>query len=294
MNAIFVVAGKEFHDGLRNRWALAITLVFALLAVGIAWFGAAASGQAGFTPLATTVVSLASLAVFLIPLIALLLAYDSVVGEEERGTLLLLLTYPLSRFQLLFGKFLGHGLILAASTAIGFGIAGAVIGVFSGETDIAELAHALGLFIGSATLLGWAFLAFAYVISVAVNDKSRAAGLALVTWFLFVLVFDLGLLGFLVATEGRVGTDIFPYLLLLNPTDIFRLVNLTGFEAARVASGLTAVAASGTLHPVALLAALAAWVVVPFAVALRLFRGAHGKPVKKRLSRRNVQCDSIT
>ena len=41
-----------------------------------------------------TVVSLASLTVFLVPLIALLLAYDAIVGEAERGTLLLLLAYP--------------------------------------------------------------------------------------------------------------------------------------------------------------------------------------------------------
>ena len=42
-----------------------------------------------------TVASLTSLATFLMPLIALLLAYDAIVGEEEGGTLLLLLTYPL-------------------------------------------------------------------------------------------------------------------------------------------------------------------------------------------------------
>jgi Cu-processing system permease protein len=77
--------------------------------MGLAWFGAAASGEVGFTRISTTIVSLASLAVFLIPLIALMLAYDSIVGEDEQGTLLLLMTYPLSRTGLLAGKFLGHG-----------------------------------------------------------------------------------------------------------------------------------------------------------------------------------------
>jgi len=111
MHESFVVAGKEFRDGLRNRWVLAITLVFALLAIALAWFGAAISGEVGFTRVATTIASLASLAVFLIPLIALMLAYDSIVGEDENGTLLLLMTYPLSRTGLLAGKFLepcGH------------------------------------------------------------------------------------------------------------------------------------------------------------------------------------------
>ncbi|NLC09714.1 MAG: ABC transporter permease, partial [Gammaproteobacteria bacterium] len=49
MKQIIHIARKEFSDGLRNRWMLAISLLFAVLAVGIAWFGAAASGQVGFT-----------------------------------------------------------------------------------------------------------------------------------------------------------------------------------------------------------------------------------------------------
>ncbi len=36
MNTTFIVARKEFQDGLRNRWVLAIALILAALAVGIA------------------------------------------------------------------------------------------------------------------------------------------------------------------------------------------------------------------------------------------------------------------
>jgi Cu-processing system permease protein len=45
-------------------------------------------------------------------------------------------------------------------------------------------------------------------------------------WFFFVLVFDLLLLGALVSTSGHYGADIFAYLLLLNPTDVFRIINI--------------------------------------------------------------------
>ncbi|WP_300271406.1 ABC transporter permease [Halomonas sp.] len=270
MNAILTIAGKEFRDGLRNRWVLAIALVLAFLAVGIAWFGAAASGGLGFTSLATTVVSLATLAVFLIPLIALLLAYDAVVGEQEAGTLLLLLTYPISRTQLLLGKFLGHGLILAAATALGFGIAGAVIAVGAEGVALTELAAGMGLLIGSSILLGWVFIAFAYLISVWVTEKARAAGLALVVWFLFVLVFDLGLLALLVSVER--GGDWLPWLLLLNPTECFRLINLAGFEAARSYTGLTSIAEGSAFHPAMVTTLLVAWILVPLGLALLRFR----------------------
>lgn len=267
MSTVLIVAAKEFRDGLRNRWALAITLVFALLAVGLSYFGAAASGSVGFTSLATTIVSLASLAIFLIPLIALLLSYDSVVGEDEQGTLLLLLTYPLTPAQLLLGKFAGHAAILAVSTALGFGAAGVLIGLFSPQVTGAELWHAFGFFILSATLLGWCFIAIAQLISVLVSEKSRAAGLALVAWFWFVLVFDLVLLGALVMGEGRAGGQWLSWLLLLNPTDVFRLANLAGFEAVRAYTGLAAIASGPLFRPYTLALILVVWVGVPLGLA---------------------------
>lgn len=271
MYEILIVARKEFRDGLRNRWVLAITVLFALFALGLAYFGAAASGQVGFTSLDTTIVSLASLAIFVIPLIALLLAYDSVVGEDEQGTLLLLLSYPLSRSQLLSGKFLGHALVLAVSSVLGFGLAALMIAILTGDVTSFALWKAFGFFILSAVMLGWIFIALAYLVSVIVSEKSHAAGLALFVWFLFVLVYDLTLLGVLVATQGAVSTEFFPYLLLLNPTDVFRLANLSGFEAAQAYSGLVSVASAHLFEPMLLFGVLLLWVIAPFGLASWLF-----------------------
>ncbi len=270
MSPILTVAAKEFRDGLRNRWVLSIAVIFAVLATGLAYFGSAAAGQVGFTSLSTTIISLASLAVFIIPLIALMLAYDGIVGEDESGTLLLLLTYPLSRWQLLCGKMLGHGAIMAFSTLSGFGSAALIMGVFAPDIGWGELVVPFSLFILSAVLLGWIFIAFAYVISVSVTEKSKAAGLALIVWFLFVLVFDLGLLGLLVGTQGDVNAEFFPYLLLLNPTDIFRLVNITYFADQQL-SGLMAIAEHVRFSTTALLMSLLLWLSVPVALALALF-----------------------
>ncbi len=158
MNPIWNMARKEFCDGLRNRWLLAISLLFAVLAIGIAWLGAAAAGQLGFTSIPATIASLASLATFLMPLIALLLAYDAIVGEDESGTLLLLLTYPLGRGQILLGKFVGHGLILALATVLGFGCAMLAIALLVDDVDFAMLLWAFGRFMLTSALLGWCFL----------------------------------------------------------------------------------------------------------------------------------------
>jgi len=265
-----IVAGKEFRDGLRNRWVLSICITFCILAIGVAYFGAAAAGKVGFTSLSTTIISLASLAIFIIPLIALMLSYDGIVGEDERGTLLLLMTYPLSRVQLLLGKMLGQGAIMAFSTLVGFGSSAIMIGLFSTDTSWGDLLVPYAVFILSAVLLGWIFIAIAYVISASVSEKSKAAGIALIVWFVFVLVFDLGLLGLLVSTEGNVDPNLFPYMLLLNPTDIFRLINITYFSDQNL-TGLMAVAQQTQFSLYGLLAALLVWLVLPLCMAMYTF-----------------------
>ena len=105
---ILIIAGKEIRDGMRNRWVVAITLLLALLALTLAFLGAAPTGAVKVSPLTVTIVSLSSLTIFLLPLIALLLSYDAIVGEIERGTMALLLAYPVARWQVIVGKFLGH------------------------------------------------------------------------------------------------------------------------------------------------------------------------------------------
>jgi len=272
MNSIWNIARKEFSDGLRNRWLIAITLVFALLAVGIAWFGAAASGQVGFSSVPATVASLASLASFVTPLIALLLAYDAIVGEDEGGTLLLLLSYPLGRGQLLLGKFLGHGLILALAIALGFGASALAIAALVKGVDVSLLAWAFGRFMLSSVLLGWVFLALAYGISSWVTEKSRAAGLALGVWFLFVLVFDLAMLGLLVSSQGQFNPQLLPWLLLANPTDIFRLINLSGFDQGGAMTGVLALGTDLPVGSATLWGCMLAWVALPLGLAYQLLR----------------------
>ncbi|MGB0946477.1 MAG: ABC transporter permease [Pseudoalteromonas marina] len=268
MRQVLNVAGKEFCDGLRNRWLISITIIFALLSIGLTYFGAAASGEVGIASLSTTIASLASLAVFLIPLIALLLSYDSFVGEQESGTLLLLLTYPLSKTQLLLGKFVGQGGIIALAIIIGFGSSATLLYFQSGDIEVFS---AFALFISSAILLGLSFTAIAYLISLSVSEKSKAAGLALITWFVFSLAFDLALLALLVGVEEGVTQQGLTQLMMLNPADLFRLVNLAALDSSDV-NGALSVAINASLSQGQLLLSLFVWVTFPLLLANFLFR----------------------
>ncbi|MEQ1719268.1 MAG: ABC transporter permease subunit, partial [Hyphomicrobium sp.] len=98
-----------------------------------------------------------------------------------------------------------------------------------------------------------------------------AIGLAVGLWLVSVIVYDLALMGLLVASKGGVGADIFPSLLLLNPADTYRLFNLTAFENIRKISGMAGLSASAQFSPAVLLAALIAWIAVPLAAALAVF-----------------------
>ena len=112
MNPVWIITGKEVRDSLRNRWVLAAALLLAALALSLGFLGSSPTGTVKVDPLTVTVVSLSSLSIFLIPLIAMLLSYDALIGEIERGTMALLLSYPISRNQILAGKFIGHLIIL--------------------------------------------------------------------------------------------------------------------------------------------------------------------------------------
>jgi len=123
----------------------------------------------------------------------------------------------------------------------------------------------------SSTLLGWVFLGLAYVLSSLSAEKSTAAGLALGVWFFFVLVFDLALLALLVLSEGRFSPELLPWLLLFNPTDVYRLINLSGFDAT---SSGAAVLTLGSDLPVSgplLWLCLGLWMAIPLWLAYRLF-----------------------
>lgn len=123
MSCILATAASEFRIAFRNRWVLIATGMMVLFALVLAAAGSAPTGDVDVDRLSVTVASLTSLAVYLVPLLALLMSFDAVAGEVERGTLPLLLTYPVSRLQILLGKLLAHLAILALAVTLGYGAA---------------------------------------------------------------------------------------------------------------------------------------------------------------------------
>ncbi len=271
MRAVYVIAAQELLDALRNKWVLSATLVLAGFALALSYLGSAPVGTVGVAPLGVTVVSLSSLTVFLLPLLGLLLSYDAVVGESERGTLLLLLSYPVRRWQFLCGKFLGHLAVLVIAVVIGYGAAGALV-VWRVEAVATQEIAAYGVMMASSILLGAVFVGLGYGISSYVRERATAAGAALAAWLGIVVIYDFVLLGALTSGDGAgLSKGLFNGLLLVNPADAYRLLNLSSFEMTANLTGMAGMISSGNATAIAGLGSLILWMVVPMLVAGLIF-----------------------
>lgn len=271
MKAMRLIAWRELRTALRNRWVLAATLLLAAFALSLVLVGSAPAGTLGSSRLAVTIVSLTNLGIFLVPLIALLLSFDAIVGDVERGTMLLLLAHPVERWQVIVGKFLGHLGVLVVATVLGYGAAGVAL-VVLGEGWSPEWVG-FALLIGSTALLGASFLALGYAASAFVRERATAAGLALGVWLVLVILFDLALLGVLAATKGAgIPAEAVEAALMLNPADVYRLLNFTSLEGASVAAGLAGLTGELTAGTGVLLGVLIGWIVLPLGLAWARFR----------------------
>ncbi len=268
MKIVLALAAKEFRDALRNRWVAASVLLLALLATLLALLGTAPGGTVDAGALEVSIASLSTLSVYLLPLIALLLSYDSLVGEAERGTLLLLLSYPVARWQVVIGKALGHTAILGFAILVGYGGVGAVLAI-ADEASLASILAFLGM-MGSTLALGVVFVGLGALLSALAGERATAAGLAIALWLVMVVLYDLALFGLLSADEGgMIGSGLFQALLLANPSDAYRMVALTGVDAVREVAGLSGLEAGPGLA--ISLGVLGIWLVLPIAATVAAF-----------------------
>ena len=78
--------------------------------------------------------------------------------------------------------------------------------------------------------------------------------------------------GALVVSGGRVGGAVFPYLLLLNPADVFRVLNVHALGDVGAVYGLATVFPPELANDGLLYAVMLAWCVAPLLVAAWRFR----------------------
>jgi len=225
---LLLVARQELVLAVRSRWTQIFAIVFAGLALAVAASGYVLSGGHGVQDFARTAASLVQLVLLLVPLTSLLIGVLSLA--PDRGAAELLFSQPIARRTILLGKLLGLFEALVAAQALGFGAAGVVIFSQSGDDGLggfllvfASSAVLTAVFLGIAALLGATAIG---------RRRTRALALALVAWFVAVVLFDVAALGLASLLPSGPASRVLIVAVLVNPVDAVRTASLLGIEGA--------------------------------------------------------------
>jgi Cu-processing system permease protein len=244
------------------------TVAFSVLAVGLSYLSRVGTSMSGFAGFGATTASLVNLVLLIVPLIALTIGASGIAPERDRGTLAYLLAQPLNRIEIFIGKFLGLAAALLGTLSIGFGLSAAVL---IGAADARQLPIFLTL-VGLASMLALAMLAVGLLLSCVARKPATATGAAVLVWLLVVFVGDLGLMGSAVFFRLRAASLLL--IGLANPAECFKLAVIGSFDRTLDVLGPAGLYAANTfgagLVPV-LVACLAAWTLVPLAIAATIF-----------------------
>lgn len=265
----WIVAREEYRRALESRWLFGFAALFALFVLGLSYFGLSQSGEVGFTGFARVTLSLLNLVLFVVPLVGLVLGVMSVTASAE--SLSLLLAQPVSRTDVLLGKFLGLSAAIAVAQALGLGGGGLVVALNAGFDQLGGFAALCAM----SLALGVVSVSVALGIAALWPDKLRAMGAALGVWLLLVVAYDLGVVGLTSMLRGVELQRVLLPALLLNPVDLARvLVTLAVGQGALFGpTAAVLMRTMGSAGGVALaIAALVLQAVVPLIVAAAAFR----------------------
>lgn len=183
--SVYTIAKKEFLDNIRNRWVILITVILFLLVIVFSYLaGGQSGGENVLGTMQNTVFGLLGISSILIPLIAIILGFSTISGEAESGALYVVLSYPVTRFEVLLGKLLGLSLVMVVAVTAGFGLGGVLItATVGGESWVGYLG-----FMGLTIFLGFIMLSLSICISAYCKRRITSIGGGLVIFFWGMIV----------------------------------------------------------------------------------------------------------
>lgn len=259
MNAIRTVFLYQLRDLVRSKWLITYGLFFFVAAEGLLRYG---GGDA------KAMISLATIVLFVVPLVTAVFATAYLYNSREFTELLL--AQPVRRNTLYAGLYLGITVALSAGAIAGM----AVPFVVHRTAFDPALRMALLSLLGATAALTFAFTGIALLIAIRCEDRMRGLGAAIAVWLALALLYD-GFVLVAVATFSDYALER-PMLgaMLLNPVDLARVLLLMQFDNSALMGYTGAVfqrffASAGAY---AAAAALVVWIAVPALAGARAFR----------------------
>jgi Cu-processing system permease protein len=269
LKIILIISHREIKNTIANHYLLGMTLLLAALSLSLMLLGNMPGGTSGASQLSMQITSLSSLSIFFIPLMALFISYDSIVGENEQGSLLLMLSYPIKRHQFILGKFLAN--LVSLSLAIILGYSAILILSFFEHSLTLDFIYVYLEFILSSVALGSVFISLGYLISVIVAQRSTAIIYCIATWLFFVIFFDMILLIIITSKYSYlINADLLGNILLLNPIDTFRIISVG--EQGNNLLPLHAISKIIAIPQHTLILSMLTWTILPILSTIYLFK----------------------
>lgn len=178
------IARKDFADSIRSQTFLLLVAGFLLLTFALSLmqyiFGDPTFEEGVGGAFGTMSI--------LIPIVAVLISYSAIVGERQSGSLHVLLSLPVDRKELLFGKIVGRTLTLSVPILLGYLLVTPFLYLLYGSFAPSEYAKFLTTNIGNGIL----YTVLGVCVSAALTTPRRVlttlAGIFLTVYFgLYVL-----------------------------------------------------------------------------------------------------------
>lgn len=247
----------QLKDVLRGRWVVFYALFF--MAITEAFFRFGGDGP-------RVILSLMNVVLLVVPLMAMVLGAMYLYSSREY--IELLLSQPIERSSLFIGLFGGLALPLAGAFAAGVALPFLYHGALGAGIG------ALLVMLVTGVLLTVIFVALAFALALATEDRIKGLGLALGAWLFFAVIYNGLMLLVIQLFHAYPMQQAVIALSLFNPIDLGRILLLLNLDASALMGFTGAVferffgSATGQAMSVA---ALLTWLAVPFLAGRHAF-----------------------
>ncbi|MCB0208963.1 MAG: ABC transporter permease [Anaerolineae bacterium] len=210
MNAVAIIARKEFQTAFRNRLFITIAVLFLAMSILSVYIGSitkraemrvynetvatlSAQGTTALPPppeihTLTILSNLTEYVSIVGAILAVVLGYNALIQEKESGSLKLILSRPVYRDRLLSGKLLGNAAVIGVLLGLVFVFNLVLLVLVGGIWPTGGEVLRLLSFVGLAFFYMLIFLTLSMLLSIRMKNSATVFLVSLVAWMLVSFV----------------------------------------------------------------------------------------------------------
>lgn len=223
--ATLAIARLDLAEVLRSRWLLFTLAIYLILAGVFVFVGLRESSVLEFTGTGRVLLSFSHALILLLPLLALSATAQVINGARASGSLELLLSQPVGRWD----YFLAVSLVRLATLVVPLAVVTLGIAVFAQVALGQPIPWGfLGRALACSVALLVAFVGVGLLVTTVAHSQTKAAIAVLVIWLLSVALLDFALAGVLL--QWRLPPHLVFALAASNPVEAARLALVSGAD----------------------------------------------------------------